>query len=142
MTTPISDGCACGGGRYEIVGEPLFAGHCHCRECQKVSGGPMMTAVCFPASALRLLQGTPRTYTYRGDSGNPVERFFCRSCGSPLYGRPSLLPGMVLVQAPSLDDASWVKPAQHVHVSSAQPWDPTGDDLPCFDKLPPQDRSV
>jgi hypothetical protein len=142
MDSPMSGGCACGSVRYEVEGEPVFAAHCHCRECQRASGGPMMTAVVFPEAAFRLVRGTPRTYTYRGDSGQPVERAFCAACSAPLYLRPALAPGMLFVQAPSLDEPGWIKPSFHVYVSSAQSWDPTGDDLPRFDKLPPRGTSA
>ena len=30
----IEGGCYCGALRYRAEGEPVFAGQCHCRECQ------------------------------------------------------------------------------------------------------------
>jgi hypothetical protein len=97
----------------------------------------MMTAIALPESAFLPVQGSPKTYTYRGDSGLPVERLFCADCGPPIYGKPALAPGMIFLQAPSLDDAAWVRPSLHAYMASAQAWDPTNDQLPRFDKLPP-----
>ena len=33
-----SGGCLCGAVRYENDGDPIFAGHCHCTDCQKATG--------------------------------------------------------------------------------------------------------
>jgi hypothetical protein len=138
MNKSVTGGCLCGALRYEIAGDPIFAAHCHCRTCQKGSGGPMTTAVAFPESALRLSSGQPKCFTYTGDSRKPVERMFCGECGAMIYGKPALAKEMIFISAASLDDPSWVKPALHAYAASAQPWDPTNDDLPRFDKLPPQ----
>jgi hypothetical protein len=36
--TRNSGGCLCGALRYEVEGEPLFAGYCYCADCRKGSG--------------------------------------------------------------------------------------------------------
>src|SRR5439155_7686682 len=32
-------GCACGAVRYRLTAEPLIVHACHCRDCQRLSGG-------------------------------------------------------------------------------------------------------
>ena len=39
ITITKKGGCNCGSVRYELLGEPLFTHICHCRECQRSSGG-------------------------------------------------------------------------------------------------------
>lgn len=34
----FSVGCLCGALRYEVAGEPLYAGHCYSVDCRKASG--------------------------------------------------------------------------------------------------------
>ena len=36
---PITGGCLCGAVRYESTESPVNGGYCHCRMCQKASGG-------------------------------------------------------------------------------------------------------
>jgi hypothetical protein len=48
MSEVRTGGCACGALRFEVTGAPIFDGHCHCRECQKTSGGPMTTGEGLP----------------------------------------------------------------------------------------------
>ena len=129
-------GCLCGQLRYEVQGEPLFSGHCHCRTCQRAGGGPMGTGVGFSDGGFRLTAGEPKLFTYQGDSGKNVTRRFCGNCGATVYSRLEIAAGLTIVAATTFDDQSWIQPERHVYMASAQPWDPTHDDLPKFDKLP------
>jgi hypothetical protein len=40
MSTNFTGGCACGAIRYEVSAEPIVMFNCHCRDCQKTTGGP------------------------------------------------------------------------------------------------------
>ena len=35
----LEGGCYCKALRYEVDGDPVMKGLCHCRECQYISGG-------------------------------------------------------------------------------------------------------
>ncbi|HVU27435.1 MAG TPA: hypothetical protein VHG71_06825 [Verrucomicrobiae bacterium] len=39
MKLPSTGGCVCGEIRYECDSRPLTMLKCHCRDCQRVSGG-------------------------------------------------------------------------------------------------------
>ena len=39
----LTGGCQCGAVRYRLEAEPTGVNVCHCRMCQKASGGPFMT---------------------------------------------------------------------------------------------------
>jgi hypothetical protein len=62
MTMPITGGCMCGAVRYESSAEPLLMVKCHCRDCQRTTGGPYVPAVVFPISAFRVVQGQVQHY--------------------------------------------------------------------------------
>lgn len=136
MAAAIKGGCACGAIRYETSAEPIFAGTCHCRDCQRASGGASASALAVPKSALKIT-GEARFHEVTGDSGNKISRGFCTNCGSPVFVRPAALPDAVLIAAGSLDDPSWYRPAVELYTSSAQPWDHLSPDLPKFPKMPP-----
>ena len=40
--TGLAGGCQCGAVRYRLMAEPTGVNICHCRMCQKASGGPFM----------------------------------------------------------------------------------------------------
>lgn len=132
----LSGGCACGAVRYHCDGEPVLAAHCHCRDCQRSSGAAMATVFAVPKSAFHRQQGALASYQYTGDSGNPVVRFFCPTCGSPLFTEVAVLPDLQFVRAASLDHPEAIAPTMHLYCDSAQPWGLAEDGLPHFGKMP------
>src|SRR5512143_3363221 len=75
----MTGGCACGALRYRAEGEPLIQGFCHCRSCQRTSGGGHVGFICFPEKAVTL-QGATKVYVRLGGSGRPASRFACPTC--------------------------------------------------------------
>ena len=136
MTAPFIGGCACGGVRYEVTAEPAFAVNCHCKDCQRATGGQMATLAAVPKSAFRLTEGSTKSFGYIGDSGKPLQRHFCADCGSRLFSNVEAMPDMVFVSAGSMDDASWLQPQMHIYASSAQPWAAIPPDAKVFPKMP------
>ena len=51
-----------------------------------------------------------------------MHRRFCPECGSGILDEADALPGVVMVNAGTLDDRSWVKPLSEIYCKSAQPW--------------------
>lgn len=137
MTTTQEGGCACGAIRFTVSAEPVFAGHCHCLDCQKMTGAQMSTIAAYPEDGFEVTRGEPRTYDTIGDSGNKVHRCFCADCGSTLFSTAVTMPGMVFVEAGSLDDASTLQPSMHIYTRSAQPWADIPADAVTFEAMPP-----
>ena len=124
---PIVGGCLCGEVRYE--GAELWgAAYCHCRRCQKSTGGPFLCAAQLPLDSFRISRGSPRWYR----SSEICDRGFCSQCGTPLFFRylPSQWSDWVLVAIGSLDDPESVRPERHFGVDSKIPWLEIHDDLP------------
>jgi hypothetical protein len=116
-------GCLCGSVRYEFEAEPLFTAICHCRNCQKQAGSAFSVIVAIPAGTLKISGDGLASYRDKGDdSGQPVLRWFCRGCGSPIKSDLHSVPGMEFIKAGTLDDVSWLAPAMAVWCDSAQPW--------------------
>jgi hypothetical protein len=133
----IKGGCACGAVRYESSAEAVFTGTCHCRDCQRASGGGSSSVLAVPEAALKLT-GEVKYHTVKGDSGKNMSRGFCANCGSRLTARGDALPGLMLVTPASLDDPSGFKSGMDIYTASAQPWDHMNPALPKFPKMPPQ----
>ncbi|MGH6900140.1 MAG: GFA family protein [Geminicoccaceae bacterium] len=137
MPTTHRGGCLCGAIRYEIAAEPMMAGQCQCRDCQHETGGGHASFMALPADAVKLT-GTPRFYEVRADSGNMVRRGFCPTCGSPVVGGSSGMPGMTTIAAGSLDDPSLFKPQFVVYTSRGHAWDLVDPELPSYPAMPPR----
>jgi hypothetical protein len=76
---PHAGGCQCGKHRYEM--DVLRAGHvCHCRMCQRATGGLFAALVGAPKDQFRWIGPPPPLYW----SSNLASRPFCPDCGTPL----------------------------------------------------------
>jgi len=131
----ITGGCLCGKVRYSTDVDPVFTGVCHCRNCQKASGSAFAIVVAVPQPALTV-QGELKTYEDKGDSGQPMYRRFCPECGSTVLDEAGAMPGVLMIQAGTLDDPELVKPAMQIYCDSAQPWVSLGGDWQRFAKMP------
>ncbi len=132
----VSGGCLCGAVRYEFdPSKVVSAGHCHCTDCQKATGGGKATIIFVPTTALRL-EGKTKIYSVVGADGSHVNRGFCPECGSPIISYVDEQPDLRFIKAGSLDDPSWVTPEASYWQVSAHPWDPVDTALPAFERNP------
>ena len=76
----ITGGCQCGAVRFRVDGELGEASICHCRMCQKATGGLFGPYVSVVASELVWTRGARKRF----QSSNKVHRGFCADCGTPL----------------------------------------------------------
>lgn len=132
----VSGSCVCGAVRYSSSAEPVATVFCHCRDCQKFSGSGYSANVAVPDDSLSL-EGPLKSYRAPGGSGKALTRSFCPECGSQIAIRAESFAGVTLIQAGSMDDASWVEPGLHIWCSSAQPWDRLPEGANCLPGSPP-----
>lgn len=136
MTKPYTGGCACGGLRYEISGEPLFSNDCQCRDCQHESGTGHGSHMTFPRAGVAV-SGEASKWDMVADSGNVKTRAFCPVCGSPVYMTFSAMPDVFTIRAASLDDPARYKPQAATYTASGFAWDRLDPDLRKFEGMPP-----
>ncbi len=117
----IKGACACGKVTYTGTAEPIFAGVCHCKTCQKASGTAFNTVVAVPSDAITI-SGQVTQFDGVGDSGKATHRRFCPVCGTSVALTADVMPGVTMLTVGSLDDPSWVKPAMQIYCDSAQSW--------------------
>lgn len=135
MNLPITGGCLCGTIRYAINAEPVGAGNCHCRTCQKASGAPYLSILFVPYEGLEII-GIYKEFETLSDSGNTVYRGFCAECGTMLFARNSGNDKVRPVSAVTLDNPGIYKPNMDFWVSDAQAWDIMDSNIPKFDANP------
>src|SRR4029078_7784573 len=136
VSIPFSGGCACGSIRYESTSKPTMMLHCHCRDCQRSSGGPFSSFVVLPVDACKLLQDSLRFHASPSERGGKTRRGFCPDCGSPICGQPESLPQIIAIRVGSLDDPTWFDAKMDVWTSDAHSWDQMNPALPKFEKYP------
>lgn len=132
----IQGGCNCGAVRYQINREPAMVAICHCTNCRRQSGSAFSVNLIVPAAAMEL-SGALTTYTdHDTESGQPVLRQFCATCGSPICSLSSASPNIAIIKAGTADDPARFTPAIHVWTSTALPWVDIPADLPQFARNP------
>ena len=126
-------GCHCGAVRYEVSGEPQHIALCHCTDCRKSSGAPMVAWAAFTEDQFKLVEGEPVTF----NSSGSAMRSFCPKCGSGLYYRNvEFLPGIVDIQSATLDDPDVLPPGAHIQTAERLGWMETAHSLPAFKRFP------
>jgi hypothetical protein len=138
MDLPFAGGCVCGEVRYECGAEPLMMLNCHCRDCQRVTGGPYVPVVVVPLKSFKVTKGALQHYATTSLSGHHNLRGFCAKCGSRLTGAEDPARDFIGVTASSLDDPSWFKPTMDIFVCDAQPWDVMDAGLPKHQQYMPR----
>lgn len=129
-------GCACGAIRYEVNAKPVLMLHCHCRDCQRSSGGPYASFVAVPKESVKLVKGTLAYYSSQSEAGGQTRRGFCSACGCPIIGTPDVAPHIMAIRVASLDDPSWFNPQMDVWTCDALSWDKMDPSVPKFEKYP------
>ena len=119
-------GCQCGKVRYELLIETAHSHVCHCRMCQRATGGLFAALAGGPKAAFRWTAGTPGEYA----SSNLARRAFCRDCGTPLGFTYLREDARQYVTIGSLDDPELGRVAKHFGIESKLSFVEFCEDLP------------
>ncbi|MBU0669971.1 MAG: GFA family protein [Alphaproteobacteria bacterium] len=131
----LTGGCHCGAIRYEISGEPLNHALCHCVDCRRASGAPMVGWAMMEQEQLAV-SGEPAIYA----SSEHAQRHFCIQCGTGLfYTNAEMLPGLVDVQSATLDEPDALPAQAHIQTAERLAWMKEAHCLPEFERYPPQE---
>ena len=126
----FTGGCLCGAIRYQCSADPLALVLCHCKDCQRCTGGPFAAVAVVRKRDVTVLQGELGSHTVTGEAGGRVFRQFCPKCGSPIFSGLESARGTLGVKVGSMDDSSKLKPTMHIWTDSAVRWLAIEDGLP------------
>lgn len=125
--------CHCGAIRYELEGEPMHHALCHCTDCRRSAGAPVVGWAMFKAPAVRVTQGEARVYS----SSEHGRRHFCANCGTGLfYTNDKILPGITDVQSGTLDDPDALPAQVQIQTADRIGWMKDIGSLPEFERFP------
>ncbi len=133
---PISGGCHCGAVRYQADGEALTHAICHCSDCRRHAGAPIVGWTMYPAGAVKVTKGSPKIY----ESSIHGRRHFCRDCGTGLfYTNAEMLPEIIDIQSATYDNPDAVPPRAQIQVAERIGWMKHLHELPAFERYPPRE---
>ena len=126
-------GCQCGNVRYVAEGEPLHHAICHCYDCRRSAGAPMVGWIAFKSDGVSVTKGEPKVHA----SSEHGRRHFCADCGTGLfYTNEAVLPGITDIQSGTLDDPDSLPPSAHIHTADRIAWMNDIGSLPQFARFP------
>ena len=123
----LSGRCLCGRIRYEVRGVPFNATLCHCDECRRAAGAPVVGWFSCRPAELAWIAGAPKSFA----SSEGVTRGFCPDCGTALtYAREDL--DEVDVTIASLEAPDDVAPRDHTRHRGRIAWIDRLAELPAY----------
>lgn len=123
--TVAGGGCMCGAVRFRAEGDTLFRGYCHCADCRRASGAPVMAFVAYRTGDV---EWTGEARVYRSSPG--VSRTFCEECGTSLTYEDERLHGEVYIAVGAFDEPEKFAPEVHGYFSRRLSWLDIRDELP------------
>lgn len=131
----ITGRCHCGAISYEASGTPEHHAICHCDDCRRWSGAPMVGWIAFNEAQVTV-SGEPATY----HSSVHGVRQFCAQCGTGLfYLNADALPGTIDIQSGTLDSPEEQEPGAQIMVKDRLAWTSRVASLPEFRTYPGMD---
>lgn len=119
----------CGAVRFSMSEPIRFSLLCHCRDCQRISGGGH--AALFGATRrTTALSGKLSLFEYRADSGATMTSGVCAKCGNPIFKLSSRYEALYFFHAATLDRPELFVPTRAVWARSARPWNAVSPTLP------------
>ena len=105
---------------------------CHCSRCRAASGASFVTNVIVDADKFRITAGKDMLSAFNSSPGK--HRYFCSTCGSPIYSHGEKTKHVVSVRCGTLKQDPGLRVAYHAFAGSKAGWVDIRDDLPQFDE--------
>ena len=126
--------CHCGAISYKPEGEPIHHALCHCSDCRRCAGAPMVSWAMFRTDQVEI-DGEPQIYA----SSENGRRHFCGACGTGLfYTNDAMLPGITDIQSSTLDDPGALPATAQIQTADRIGWMEDAHQLPQFERYPSQ----
>ncbi|HEY0283392.1 MAG TPA: GFA family protein [Rhizomicrobium sp.] len=133
-TYPLSGSCFCGAVPYRLLSAPMFVNCCHCRDCQRQSGGAFIINAVIETDLIALLAGSPVPVSVLTESGQPHDIYRCPVCQTALWSDYGRRPAIRFVRVTTLDDPSAFPPNAHTYTRSKLPWVVLPPGVPAFEE--------
>lgn len=122
--------CFCGAVQFELSGEPIVSGYCHCDSCRRWSGAPLTAFTIWEPGAFRIKAGQESILSY--SKTELTARKWCGKCGGHIYCDHETL-NLIDVMPDCLQGFAFT-PAIHIHYQETVL--PFRDGLPKYKDFP------
>jgi hypothetical protein len=129
----LEGGCACGAVRYRLTSPPMIVHCCHCRDCQRQTGGAFAVNALIETDRIEMLSGEPVAIPMPTDSGRPHDVYRCPACETAVWSDYGRRPALRFVRATTLDDPDALPPDVHIFTRSKLPWVGLPPEVPAFE---------
>jgi hypothetical protein len=133
MSVSFFGGCFCGAVRYRITDRPMFINCCHCRDCQKQTGGAFAVNGLIERDRVEVTAGEPMPHLMKTDSGRPHIIYRCDACNAAVWSDYGDRKSLVFLRVSTLDDATSFPPDAHIFTRSKLPWVQLSPDAKAFE---------
>jgi hypothetical protein len=127
--------CLCGAIQFElngVISEPIY---CHCSRCRKSSGSAYATNGFVNVSELEITDIKNALKYYESSEGK--RKYFCSTCGSPIYSSNSEKPDKLRIRLGVIDSDIVERPISHNFITSKGNWEEFDATLPMYEKHEP-----
>lgn len=125
MTGSYAGGCTCGQVRYRVRAEPLIVHACHCRWCQRQTGGPHVVNALYEAELIEVTEGQVTNCFTDSPSGKGQIIARCPNCMVAVwsnYDFGGMRERVRFLRVGTLDNPDQMPPDVHIYTSSKAPW--------------------
>ncbi len=131
-------GCTCGQVRYEVKASPLIVHACHCRWCQRQTGGPHAINALYEAELIALTKGEVETILTPSPSGKGQIIARCPTCKIAVWSNyefGGMRERVLFLRVGTLDNPDLMPPDVHIYTTTKMPWYMIPDDHYAVDEF-------
>ncbi|OJU43780.1 MAG: aldehyde-activating protein [Alphaproteobacteria bacterium 65-37] len=122
-TDTFEGGCTCRHVRYRLTSRPMFVHCCHCRWCQRETGGAFVLNAMIEADRVEPLSGEVDVVDTPSNSGRGQKISRCPKCRVAVWSNyAGAGPAIRFVRVGTLDEPDRLPPDIHIFTESKQPW--------------------
>lgn len=130
----LTGSCLCGKVQYEIAGDAICMGSCHCSQCRKFHGAAAFCYIEIYSKDFSYVSGGEFVKNYQRFSTSTVKRSFCSECGSSLAFIWDEMAEKIWIAAGTLNEDPKVRLDHHIFATSKAPWDEILDHHPQYER--------
>ena len=122
--------CRCEDVVVSVAGQPEVSVYCHCDDCRRSTGAPVIAAVGIPRNTV----SWKKHASLSAYVNCTCTRTFCSSCGTPVAQEHESAPELIFFYTAFMDEPEKFPPTYHSFEGQQIEWLALEDELPRYEK--------